>query len=487
MKHIKLFLAASKDGLDADKASLGAFIDDLNERFEHRGVIFELITDEDCEDEKAALSAAADNDAFHIIFFKDAPELALKEFEAAHGAFKAGQKPRIMTYFKQLHEGERDQGVRDFMDRLDNELGHYFNEYSDIDTIKLNLVLQLEPLGLHANVELHGSTLWVEGREFMPLDKLPIVNKNSQLRALKDKYNALQDELDALRQELENVRGDKEKISEIELERLKVSGRKNKIEDEIKSLEKDIIDLHKGFLEKDSTGNVSAEQKRAKRRLEAGDIEGALDALQFDMIKPRGELALAEMQEHKNELQTCVNDLLMRAKMFKTNVKNPNRFAEIDKAYLAAIRFETEGGLDRDSQYEYATYLLLQNRFRGAIVQAESYLNYYKSASSSESKIACVMNLLAVSYSDTNRHSEAEALYKRALEIRERLAADNPEAYESDLARSCNNLANLYSATNRHSEAEVLYKRALEIYERLAAHNPEAFDRYLARSCNNLA
>ena len=57
------------------------------------------------------------------------------------------------------------------------------------------------------------------------------------------------------------------------------------------------------------------------------------------------------------------------------------------------------------------------------------------------------------------RYEEAEPLYKRALEIRERvLGPDHP-----DTATSLNNLAILYDNQGRYEEAEPLYKRALEI------------------------
>jgi adhesin HecA-like repeat protein len=59
-------------------------------------------------------------------------------------------------------------------------------------------------------------------------------------------------------------------------------------------------------------------------------------------------------------------------------------------------------------------------------------------------------------------YAEAEPLYTRALEIREKsLGKDHP-----NVAASLNNLAGLYDAQGRYDEAEPLYKRALEILEK---------------------
>ncbi len=63
---------------------------------------------------------------------------------------------------------------------------------------------------------------------------------------------------------------------------------------------------------------------------------------------------------------------------------------------------------------------------------------------------------------DTKRLSEAEPLFRRALEIREKqLGPDHP-----DVAESLNCLAILFQAQGNYANAETLYRRALEIDEK---------------------
>ena len=70
---------------------------------------------------------------------------------------------------------------------------------------------------------------------------------------------------------------------------------------------------------------------------------------------------------------------------------------------------------------------------------------------------------LAELYRAEGRLAEAEPLYKRALEGRERvLGKEHP-----DTLTSVNNLAELYRAEGRLAEAKPLYKRALEGRERV--------------------
>ena len=75
---------------------------------------------------------------------------------------------------------------------------------------------------------------------------------------------------------------------------------------------------------------------------------------------------------------------------------------------------------------------------------------------------------------------DAEEMYKVALEIQQRLANDNPQAYERDLAFTLNNLALLYFKTQRLTDAEEKYKQALEIQQRLANDNPQVYEPDLA-------
>jgi len=94
-------------------------------------------------------------------------------------------------------------------------------------------------------------------------------------------------------------------------------------------------------------------------------------------------------------------------------------------------------------------------------------------------EVATNLNNLAALLQATNRMSEAEPLSRRALAIVER--SYGPD--HSEVAIRLNNLAELLRATNRLSEAEPLYRRALAIDER--SYGPNHPD--VAKALNNLA
>ncbi len=94
-------------------------------------------------------------------------------------------------------------------------------------------------------------------------------------------------------------------------------------------------------------------------------------------------------------------------------------------------------------------------------------------------KVAAHLNNLAAPYQAQGKYAEAEPLYQRALEIREKaLGKGHP-----DVAQSLNNLASLYQAQGKYAEAEPLYQRALAIIEKaMGKEHP-----YVAISLNSLA
>ena len=78
---------------------------------------------------------------------------------------------------------------------------------------------------------------------------------------------------------------------------------------------------------------------------------------------------------------------------------------------------------------------------------------------------------LAVRYHDKGAYDKAEPLYKRALEIREKVLG--PE--HLDTAASLNNLAVLYHDKGAYDKAEPLYKQALEIHEKVLGRDLKPF------------
>ena len=121
-----------------------------------------------------------------------------------------------------------------------------------------------------------------------------------------------------------------------------------------------------------------------------------------------------------------------------------------------------------------------QGRYSEAEPLYKQALEMYKRLLGEEHpSVATSLNNLAGLYRRQGRYSEAEPLYKQALEMYKRLLGEE----HPSVATSLNNLAGLYRRQGRYSEAEPLYKQALEMYKRLLGEEHPS----VATSLNNLA
>ncbi|KGO43873.1 Tetratricopeptide TPR2 [Penicillium expansum] len=75
-----------------------------------------------------------------------------------------------------------------------------------------------------------------------------------------------------------------------------------------------------------------------------------------------------------------------------------------------------------------------------------------------EDKIAGIQHSFSLLYADQGRLQEAEAMYERALEGKEKAWGRDP----TSTLNTVNNLGNLYTNQGRLQEAEAMYERALE-------------------------
>ena len=91
----------------------------------------------------------------------------------------------------------------------------------------------------------------------------------------------------------------------------------------------------------------------------------------------------------------------------------------------------------------------------------------------------------------TNKESEAEAEYRKAIALLQKLADDYPAVTEfrSGLAGSLNNLGLLVNQTGRQSESEAEFRKAIALIQKLADDNPAVthFHYLLAGNRSNLS
>jgi hypothetical protein len=156
MKTIKIFLASSEE-LREDRIAFELMIGQLNQDWVPRGTFFHLVVWENFIDamskdglQQEYNKAIQDCDIFVMLFFTKVGRYTAEEFDHAFGAFTAGNKPLIYTYFKDdlILTGDIDQGVislLDFKAKL-KTLNHYYTRYRSAEELKWLFSRQLDKL-----------------------------------------------------------------------------------------------------------------------------------------------------------------------------------------------------------------------------------------------------------------------------------------------------------------------------------------------------
>ncbi len=486
MTIVNIFLASSLEDLKDDREALGNYIRKLNDIYMERDVYFRLF---ECEQESIALSGLPRkqeeynrqieaSQLFFVIFFNKAGQYTLEEFEVAYKHFKGYGAPAIVTCFKQGDGCTPDRSVLDFMEHLDKELGHYFKIYRHIDSLKLSLLMQIKLMDLDIPVEMKDSRVTVGGQQVLTLDNIPMLANNADLQRLKAEYRACHEAyLDAKARAADPI---------LDENFLAASEKWNKARKALQALEKDLLAMVLKMEEDGPRGRLTARQRRAYALMEAGDVDGANRVLDLQEILADAEHNKSVADMGREALAQNVQELLQKVDVLTAQAANPHRFAQIRRVYEEAVALEEGYSLPKKAMRKYLSFLDDQNDYKQAIPMAERYAKKHIQWEGTEAEIADAANILGNLYHSTQRFPQAEAEYLRAKEIREKLAADNPEAFLPYLAMSCNNLGNLYYSTQRFPQAEAEYLRAKEIREKLAAANPEAFLPDLATSCYNL-
>ena len=471
---------------------MGNYVRKLNDVYIDRGVYIKLY---ECEYENAAMvkgrkqeeynEEIRQSDIFLVLFYNKAGQYTIEEFREAYKQFQSTGAPAILTCFRQGEGYAPDQSVLEFMDELDEQLGHYFKKYTHIDSVKLTLLLQMKLMKLDVPIELEESAVTVDGKQLLTLENIPMWAENIDFQSLKKQYQACE------RAYLDAKAATTDPVTDPVF--LRASEQWNEAKKALRELEQELFSIALKIETKNNDGTLTERQRKAYELMEQGDSEGAGKIMDLREILDDAEDTKAwAQQEHERvdqqankKLEQNVQELLLRIEILKTQVQNPSRFEEIQETFEAAVDLEESNHLTKKAMREYVSYLHDQKDYNNAISLAEQYLNDVEQHGD-KSDVADAANILGVLYSDTNRLELAEREHLQAQEIYGQLAAKNPSAYQPDLAMNCNNLGILYSNTNRLELAEQEFLRAKEIYEQLAAEHPSAYQPDLAMSCNNL-
>ncbi|MDE7319409.1 MAG: tetratricopeptide repeat protein [Lachnospiraceae bacterium] len=493
MKFIKIFLASSIVEFRDERQQMGNFIRSLNDIYVKRGIYFELAI---CEDlgESVALErkqqeyneAIRESQYFYIVFGKSAGKYTIEEFYVALDQFRKSGAPKIFTYFKALPEGEQaEQSVMDFMEQLSSQIGHYYSTFTHLDAIKLDLLLELVK-----NPETKDQMKFEDGQvifgdqSVMSLEHVPLYSRNETVQKLVKEQERLNGEFGRLAVEY----GKHPEDSGLLKQMMELGEKRSRVRDSLHQMEMDMLGLYSQTEEKRQAGKrLNWREKKAIERVDLGDCEGAKNILrdiqweqEVGQAEELAEAAVEPVREYISGKRSLISTLLVTGADAET-------VEEVLAVYERCCALAEKYQVEIKVLYDYARFLYRQKAYPEGIEVAERLERYYLlKPETEETDHAAVLLVLGILYGANGDWKKSEQALGKALAVYRRAAQENPE-YQADLATCTHGLAVTLHHLNQLEEEEKLFRESLELRRRLAAENPSAHEEELALACNNLA
>ena len=487
MTKIHIFLGSSLDELHLDSETMGNYVRKLNDIYMDRDIWIQLDRGDELEEYNEEIRQS---DIFLVLFYNQAGKDTIEQFHKALKRFQNTGAPAILTFFRQGEGYDPKQSVLEFMNELDEQLGHYFKKYTHIDTVKLVLLLQMKLMKLDVPIELEESVITVAGKQVLTLENIPMWAENIDFQSLKKQYQACE------RAYLDAKATTTDPVTDPVF--LRASEQWHEAKKALRKLEQELFSIALKIEEKNNDGTLTERQRKAYELMEQGDAEGANNILDLrEILDDAKDTETWKQQAHEKvdqeankKLEQNVQELLQKIEILATQVQNRNRFKEIRKIFEKAVDIEESNHLTKIAMCEYVLYLHNQNDYNRAIPLAERYLEDVEQHGD-KSQISDAANRLGILYVNVGRIKLAEQKYIQARGIVEELATENPSEYLSSVAASYNNLGNLYyrmSYINKTyiNKAEKEYLQAKKVCKQLTEKNQSAYSPGLAKICNNL-
>ena len=490
--EVVIFFGSSIRELELERLKLESFVNDLSRTFERKYGV--KLVPYICENADPAMTHGRTQEEYNevirrskmcfFVFFKRAGEYTLEELEVARTSFDKNDFPKIYFYFKELEEGEQpEDSLLALQKQLDENFGHYYNFFGDIDTVKLRLTLQiiLQEMDFVA-LEVKEGKCYAGGEVIGQVEELPEFSNHAELQDLRRQLADKQKECEKLKKQFDAPACP----SSVQDEYIEATKERTRLHNEIEELESAIFDVTRSMC-KDMGENCSERRIVAYRHFVAGELEVALKLLDKNTLDSESAALLRRAERNKKTAAILIGDYKQRVEILLACAGRSTRFDEATESYKTIESLIDEFGVCQDDLLDYANYCYKQNAYDEA---KRLYLKlnriYEVTPETTLDMKAAVYDNLGAVCRDLGDYTAAKELHGKALEIREKLYADNPSAHASYLAMSYNNLGVVCGNLGDYIAEKQWYGKALEIREKLYADNPSAHASDLAMSYNNL-
>ena len=512
MKTIKIFLASSEE-LDYDRMAFGNLVRRLDDMYEKRGIRIKLFEWEDYDSayndrrkQDEYNDHVRQSDIFLALFHKKAGKFTIEEFDIASQEFEDHASPKVYTYCKDLKPGEEESSeLKEFKERLFNEMGHYWCRYDNRESLQFQFVMQLQLVESNRmdEVKVEDGVITINGLPVAKMENLKFAacnegfkKRQKELKELREVIAELQASLAKKQRKLERKKTDyeenpddedcledyqdaKEDVDKLTDDLQKKLDRKNALEEEFELEQQNLFNTARRIIEQRGQ-KISERMARAIEAFESGDAQRAdviLDEAEKDFEEARKDFRITK----KVSVQ-ALEEQIQRAsyKMSNDSIPIEERVAKTLEIYEEADAFAQEINYDQKKYikflWDYSSFLQYFAHYDKALEIRKSLIKqceefYGKEHPDTASSYNNIGNL----YADLGDYDKALEYYKLALDIKEKvLGKEHP-----DTASSYNNIGNVYADLGDYDKALEYYQQALEITEKvLGKEHPDTAGSY---------
>ena len=364
-----------------------------------------------------------------------------EQMRDAYDRTKREENPRKLYVFFRGDDGEAlDPAFIQFRDGFSEKIGHFFCQFENADTLKLNFLLSLEnTLGEGASfVRLDGRNVKVGELDVAEITKLPMVANNEGLTDLMrrlDQVKSAFDDLSALcRQDPMN--------DELYEKLLELTAQRDELQGNIERELNQSLNLAKR-LSTVSIAEARSTFMQARCLMESGKIKDAieiLDGASSRISSIRSRFASRSEQEDRDVLElTAWKDVelfRMDALLSFSALPFTERFQRAEKTLSELI-----GAVDECLQ-------ACSNRNAGKVLKI----------------LAGLYSRQGKFYSDNGDSLHAESGYRHVLEISTEIEKNEPEYNHKIIAGLQTSLASALLSNAKLPESISMYSEALKFY-----------------------
>ncbi len=501
-KIIKIFFASSIDELKEERNELGRFILGINNINLERGIYCYLDL---CENDDSAISESSckqddynrfienEADAVFVLFHNKAGKYTLQELELAKNCFKSNGKPKVYTYFKNFNENNLTPQVKKAYDVIVNEYQHFFGTFENIASVEVDILRAIfEICGDDLlKVSQKNGKVYFGDKVIMSADTLDYIQNNRAIEKLKAKIAGLKS-------------GDEEYTAELYGDEIdeEIEKCEKQLKDRYKKCFTALEDRYNSI---SSQATTDYELQSAYNASASGDYKKVIEILDRSRLQLDIKKAVEEKSINQRLfIETTLNKYKQRINAL-VQIKNFDELESTYDDAIDAVKklhlYENDISC-LDLWYDYVLLLKEQNQTKKAITKAEElYLKYLENINNiNEIKLAELLTYIGLLHIDENNFTKAENYCLQAVKIYEKLTNQNTDKYKKQLAECYYALATFYyyQVSQDTTDDESFYRdalskseeydvKALNLRQQLADENPQKYNSILAQSYNGIS